>query len=47
MKIKGKGHSLTLVERHSDLTFSNFFSWETAWPIEAKFYVSVEWGNES
>ena len=39
MNIKGQGHSLTLVQGHSDSTFSNFFFLETAWPIEAKFYV--------
>ena len=38
MYIKGQGHSLTLVQGHSDSTFSNFFFLETAWPIEAKFY---------
>ena len=39
MNIKGKGYSLTLVQGHSDLSFSNFFFLETARPIEAKFYV--------
>ena len=39
MHIKGEGHLLTLVQGHSDSTFSNFFFLETAWPIEAKFYV--------
>ena len=38
MYIKGQGHSLTLVQGHSDSTFSNFFFLETAWLIEAKFY---------
>ena len=33
------GHSLTLVQGHSDSTFSNFFFLETAKPIEAKFHV--------
>ena len=37
MTIKGQGHSLTLVQGHSDSTFSNFFSLETARLIEAKF----------
>ena len=37
--INGQGHSMTLVQGHSDLTFSNFFSLETASPIEAKFHV--------
>ena len=32
MTIKGQGHSLTLVHVHSDLTFSNLFSLETAGP---------------
>ena len=39
MNIKGQGHSLTLVQGHSDSTFSNFFSLETTVPIEAKFIV--------
>ena len=39
MIIKDQGHSLTLVQGHSDSTFSNFFFLETAWPTEAKFYV--------
>ena len=42
MNIKGQGHSLPLVEGHSDLTFSNFFSLETAGPIEAKFDVEPQ-----
>ena len=43
MNIKGQGHSLTLVQGHSDLTFSNFFYLETARLIEAKFYVEPPW----
>ena len=43
MNIKGQGHSLTLVQGHLDSSFSNFFSLETAWPIEAKFYVEPPW----
>ena len=43
MNIKGQGHSLTLVQGHSDLTFSDFFFLETAWPIEAKFYLEPPW----
>ena len=43
MNIKGQGHSLTLVQGHSDSTFSNFFSLETAGPIEAKFHVECLW----
>ena len=45
MTINGRGHSLTLVQSHSDSTFSNFFSWETAKPIEAKFYVEPQWNS--
>ena len=40
-----KGHSLTLVQGHSDSTFSNFFSLETARPIEAKFHVVPPWDS--
>ena len=43
MNIKVQGHSLTLVQSHSDSTFSNFFFLETAWPIEAKFYMEPPW----
>ena len=43
MNIKGQGHSLTLVQGHSDSTFSNFFSLETTRPIEAKFHVEPPW----
>ena len=46
MNIKGdlgQGHSLTLVQGHSDSTFSNFFSLETARQIEAKFHVDSPW----
>ena len=38
-----RSRSLTLVKDHSDSTFSNFFSLETAKPIEAKFYVAPPW----
>ena len=31
------------VQGHSDSTFSNFFFLETAWLIEAKFYVEPQW----
>ena len=41
--IKGQDHSLTLVQGHSDSTFSNFFSWETARPFEAKFHMEPQW----
>ena len=43
MNIKGQGHSLTLVQGHSASTFSNFFSLETARPIEAKFHFDPPW----
>ena len=43
MHIKGQGHSLTFSQGNSDSTFSNFFFLETAWPIEAKFYVAPPW----
>ena len=46
MNIKGQGNSLTLVQGHSDSTFSNFFSLETARPIEAKFHVDHPWDGE-
>ena len=41
--IKGQGHSFILVQGHSDSTFSNFFSLETARPIEAKFHMELPW----
>ena len=34
-----QGHSLNLVQGHSDSTFSIFFCSETARPIEAKFHM--------
>ena len=43
MNIKGQGHSVTLVQGHSDSTFAIFFSLETAKPIEAKFHVEPPW----
>ena len=45
MNIKGQGHSLTLVQGHSDSPFSNFFSLETAKPIEAKFHMKPPWNG--
>ena len=44
MNIKGQGHSLNLVQGHSDSTFSNFFFLE----IEAKFYLKppCDWGTK-
>ena len=47
MNIKGQGHSLTLVQVHSDSTLSNFFSLETAKPIEANFHVKTPWDRET
>ena len=38
MNIKGQGHSLAF-----NINFSNFFSLEIAWPIEAKFHVEPPW----
>ena len=46
MNIKGQGHSLTLVQGHSDPTYSSFFSLETARLIEAKFQVEPPWDEE-
>ena len=43
MNIKGQGHSLTLIQSHSDSTFSNFFSIETAGPVEAKSHMEPPW----
>ena len=43
MNIKAQGHLLTFVEGHSDTTFSNIFSLETARPIKAKLYVEPPW----
>ena len=43
MNINGQGHSLTLVQGHSDSTFANFFSLRMARPIEAKFHVEPPW----
>ena len=37
-----QGHSLTLVQGHSDSTFSNLF-FLTAKPIEAKFHMEPPW----
>ena len=36
---QGQGHSLTLVQGHSESTFSNFFSLETAELIKAKLHM--------
>ena len=42
MNIKGQGHSLTLIQDHSD-SASFFFSLETVKPIEAKFHLYPPW----
>ena len=46
LNIKGQGHSLTLVQGHSDSTIVNFLSLETAKPFEAKFHVEPPWEEE-
>ena len=46
MNIKGQGHLLNLLQGHSDSTFSNFVSLETARPIEAKSHVAHPWDGE-
>ena len=38
---------ISKVQGHSDSTFSNLFFLETAWPIEAKFYVEPPWDGET
>ena len=43
MNINGQGHYMTLVQGQSDSTFSNFFSLETARPVEAKYHVEPPW----
>ena len=43
MDIKGQGYSFTLVQGHSDSTFSNLFALETAKPIEAKLHIEPPW----
>ena len=47
MNIKCQDHLLTLVQGHSDSTFSNFFSLETARQIEAKFHVRPPWDRRT
>ena len=44
---KVQGHSLTLVQGHSDATYSDFYFLETAWPIEAKFHVEPLWDERT
>ena len=36
---------IDLGPNHSDSIFSNFFFLETAWSIEAKFYVEPPWNG--
>ena len=45
MNFNGQDHLLTLVQGHSDSTFSSLFSLETAMPIETKFHVEPTWGR--
>ena len=47
MNISGQGHSVTLVQGHSDSTFPNFFSLEIAGPIAAKFHVEPPWDGRT
>ena len=47
MNIRGQGHSLILIQGHSDSTFSNLFSLEIARPIEAKFHVEPPWDGRT
>ena len=47
MNIKGPCHLLTLVQGHSDSTFSNFFSLETVRQTEAKFHVEPPWDGRT
>ena len=49
MTTQGQGHSLIIVQGHSDSTYSDFFSSETTRPSEAKFYMESPWnvGNEN
>ena len=43
MKIKGQGHSLTLVQGHSRFNIFKLLSLETARPIKAKFHMEPSW----
>ena len=43
MNINGQCHSLTLVQGHSVLIFSNVSSLETYRPTEAEFHVEPPW----
>ena len=47
MNLKGQDHFLTLVDGHSDSTFSNFFSSETAVPIETKLHTEPPWDEKN
>ena len=46
MNIKSQGHSLTLVQGHSDSTFLNFFFLETAGQLKPNFMWSLHWMGE-
>ena len=45
MTTQGQCHSLTFVQGHSDSTFSNLLSSETARTIEAKFHMEPPYGE--
>ena len=45
MNIKAQGYPMTLYQGESYSVFSNFFFLETAFPIEAKFYVEPPWNG--
>ena len=47
MNIKGQGHSLTLVECHSDSMSSDSFSLETARPIKTEFHMEPPWDGRT
>ena len=43
MNIKGQGHSMTLVQCHSDSTFSDFFYLETTRLIKTNVHMECPW----
>ena len=45
MTIEGQGHSVALVQGHSDSILANFFSLETFRPTEAKYHVKPPLGK--
>ena len=45
VNVKGRGHSLTLVQGRSDSTFSNVFSLETDRLIEVRFHIEPPWDD--